>query len=119
MAFKRPQIIRPPYESDNYFLPLTSGCSNALCGFCNYYYGRPLQVREKADVIKEIDALELYTTNEMKVPEMPEIVYEIANGWDGRSIFLQDGDALVYPYSELKEIMEYLVPNCINQRKNV
>jgi len=108
MTFERPRIIRPPYEARSYFLPLTSGCSNARCGFCNYFYGRRLQVRDKADVLKEIDALELYMTGGLKIPEMPGIVYQIAEAWDGISIFLQDGDALVYPYSELKEILEYL-----------
>jgi radical SAM superfamily enzyme YgiQ (UPF0313 family) len=106
--FDRPPIVRPPYEADSYFLPLTSGCSNALCGFCNYHYGRRLQIRDKADILREIDALELYMTGGLRVPEMPDIVYRIAEIWDGRSIFLQDGDALVYPYSDLKEIMGYL-----------
>jgi radical SAM superfamily enzyme YgiQ (UPF0313 family) len=108
MKFERPPILRPPYEARSYFLPLTSGCSNGVCTFCNYYYGRPFQIRDKADVIKEIDALELYLNSRMIVPEMPGVVYAIADTWDGRSVFLEDGDALVYPYPELKEILEHL-----------
>ncbi len=38
----------------------------------------------------------------------PPIVYYIANEWDGRKVFLQDGDALVYPYPQLVEALEYL-----------
>jgi radical SAM superfamily enzyme YgiQ (UPF0313 family) len=39
---------------------------------------------------------------------MPYIVYAIAHQWDGRRFFLQDGDALVYPYPDLKETLEHL-----------
>ncbi len=108
MDFKRPRIIRPPYEAESYFLPLTSGCSNAVCGFCNYFYGHHLQLREKTEVLKEIDSLALYLKDGERSPEMPEMVYIIAGSWDGRSVFLQDGDALVYPYPDLKEVLEYL-----------
>ncbi len=107
MRFIRPEIIRPPSEARSYFLPLTAGCSNNSCGFCNYY-GSKLQIRELNDVIKEIDALSLFMRQGLQVPEIPYIVYAIANEWDGKRIFLQDGDALVYPYPELKEILSYL-----------
>ena len=107
MNFKRPDIIRPPSEAGSYFLPLTSGCSNSSCGFCNFY-GYQLKIRELADVKKEIDALALYMKHGLRVPEIPDIVYAIADEWDGRRIFLQDGDALVYPYPQLKETLEYL-----------
>jgi len=35
MQFQRPDIIRPPSEWRDYFLPLTRGCSNNTCTFCN------------------------------------------------------------------------------------
>ncbi len=107
MPFTRPDIIRPPSEAGSYFLPLTSGCSNNSCGFCNYY-GCQLKIRETAEIKDEIDALALYLNHRLRVPGMPGIVYAIAGGWDGRRIFLQDGDALVYPYPQLKEVLEYL-----------
>jgi radical SAM superfamily enzyme YgiQ (UPF0313 family) len=107
MLFERPDIIRPPSEADSYFLPLTSGCSNSCCGFCNYY-GCRLKIRELAEVKKEIDALVLYMKHGLRVPGMPDIVYTIAGEWNGRRIFLQDGDAIVYPYPQLKEALEYL-----------
>jgi radical SAM superfamily enzyme YgiQ (UPF0313 family) len=105
--FKRPEIIRPPSEARSYYLPLTSGCSNNSCSFCNYY-GMKLQLREIEDIKKEIDALALYMKHGLRLPGIPSTVYYIANEWDRQRIFFQDGDALVFPYSELKEVLEYL-----------
>ena len=107
MPFIRPEIIRPPSEADSYFLPLTGGCSNSTCTFCNFY-GDRLRVRDPAEVKKEIDALALFMKHGLRVAEIPQIVYVIAGEWDGRRIFLQDGDALAYPYPHLKEALEYL-----------
>jgi radical SAM superfamily enzyme YgiQ (UPF0313 family) len=107
MSFQRPDIIRPPSEAASYFLPLTAGCSNNTCGFCNFYHLQ-LQVRDLEEVKKEIDALALFMKNGVQVPGMPYVIYAIANEWDGRRVFLQDGDALVYPYPQLKEALDYL-----------
>ena len=107
MPFQRPEIIRPPSEWNSYFLPLTSGCSNNTCTFCNFY-GCKLQMRDLDDVKREIDAVVLYSNRGIYVPDMPDVVYAISHGWDGRKIFLQDGDALVYPTSKLKEALQYI-----------
>jgi len=107
MPFERPSIIRPPSEWRSYYLPLTSGCSNNTCTFCSYY-GSKLQIREIEDVKKEIDALALYMEHVIHLPGIDDIVYIIAQQWDGRRIFLQDGDALVYPLPKLKEALKYL-----------
>ena len=107
MPFQRPEIIRPPSEWNSYFLPLTSGCSNNTCTFCNFY-GCKLQMRDLNDVKREIDAVVLYSNRGIYVPDMPDVVYAISHGWDGRKIFLQDGDALVYPTSKLKEALQYI-----------
>ena len=32
----------------------------------------------------------------------------MAQDWDGKRIFLQDGDALVYPFPKLREVLQYL-----------
>ncbi len=32
----------------------------------------------------------------------------MAQGWDGKRVFLQDGDALVYPFPKLQEALQYL-----------
>jgi radical SAM superfamily enzyme YgiQ (UPF0313 family) len=107
MSFNRPDIIRPPSEWRSYFLPLTSGCSNNTCTFCGYY-GSKLQIRDGADVKSEIDALALFTQSGIRLPDIPRVVYGVAQDWDGKRIFLQDGDALVYPFPKLKEALEYL-----------
>jgi radical SAM superfamily enzyme YgiQ (UPF0313 family) len=107
MSFRRPDIIRPPSEWKSYFLPLTSGCSNNTCAFCAYY-GSKLQMRDVDDVKAEIDALSLLMKSSIRLPNMPDIIYAIVQNWDGKRIFLQDGDALVYPASKLIEVLEYI-----------
>jgi radical SAM superfamily enzyme YgiQ (UPF0313 family) len=107
MAFERPDIIRPPSEARSYYLPLTAGCSNNTCTFCQYY-GSKLQIRDVDEVIAEIDALAMYVKNNIRIPGISDIVYWIASDWDGKGVFLQDADALVYPYDKLKIVLEYL-----------
>jgi len=107
MKFIRPEIIRPPSEHDSYFLPLTSGCSNNTCAFCSYY-GSKLQLRDISDVKREVDVVVLYIENGIRLSDMPGIVYAISREWDGKRIFLQDGDALVYPFTKLKEVLEHV-----------
>lgn len=107
MDFRRPEIIRPPSEWRSYFLPLTSGCSNNTCTFCGYY-GSKLQIRDVDSVKQEIDALALFLRNRLRIPTIPAVVYAVASQWDGRRVFLQDGDALVYPFPKLKEVLQYL-----------
>ncbi|MFC2034792.1 radical SAM protein [Chloroflexota bacterium] len=107
MRFKRPDIFRPPSESGSYFLPLTSGCSNNTCIFCSYYDSK-LQMRDLGEVKKEIDALALYMQEQICLPDIPDIVYHVAQQWDGEEVFLQDGDALVYPFPKLIEVLQYL-----------
>ncbi len=107
MAFRRPDIIRPPSEAASYFLPLTSGCSNSSCTFCGYH-GSGLQIRDLDDVRREVEALAGYMTGGAFVAGMPDTVYAIARGWDGKRLFLQDGDALVYPLRKLKEVLKHI-----------
>jgi radical SAM superfamily enzyme YgiQ (UPF0313 family) len=107
MSFNRPDIIRPPSEWRSYFLPLTSGCSNNTCTFCGYY-GSKLQIRDVADVKGEIDALALFAQSGIRLPGVSRVVYAIAQEWDGKRIFLQDGDALVCPFPKLSEVLQYL-----------
>jgi radical SAM superfamily enzyme YgiQ (UPF0313 family) len=107
MSFSRPDIIRPPSEWKSYFLPLTSGCSNNTCTFCGYY-GSKLQIRDVADIKSEIDAVALFTQSVIQIPNVSKVVYAVAQDWDGKRIFLQDGDALVYPFPKLREVLQYL-----------
>jgi len=106
-VFRRPEIFRPPSEAGSYFLPLTRGCSNNTCTFCRYH-GASLQVREIEEVKTEIDALDLYIRSQTCLPEIHPVVYMTAPHLASRKIFLQDGDAMVYPYPALVEALEYL-----------
>jgi radical SAM superfamily enzyme YgiQ (UPF0313 family) len=105
--FKRPEIIRPPSEWRSYYLPLTSGCSNNTCTFCNFY-GAGLQIRNIEDVKQEIEALSLYRDKGLVLNGIPKIVYALGASWDGNQVFLQDGDALVYPVPKLKEVLAFI-----------
>lgn len=107
MSFNRPSIIRPPSEWKSYFLPLTAGCSNNTCIFCGYY-GSQLQIREVDDAKSEIDALAFFMRTGIRLPAIPKVAYAVAQGWEGKRIFLQDGDALVYPFPELRQVLQYL-----------
>ena len=107
MSFNRPDIIRPPSEWKSYFLPLTSGCSNNTCTFCGYY-GSKLQLRDIDDIKREIDALALFRRRALRLHNVSDVVYAVAQGWDGKRMFLQDGDALVYPLPKLRETLQYL-----------
>jgi len=105
--FERPDIFRPPSERESYFLPLTSGCSNNTCTFCGLY-GTKLRLRDVREIKKEIDALSMYVRHGVRVPDIENIVYAVAQRWDGRRVFLQDGDAMVYPFARLVEALQYL-----------
>ena len=107
MQFERPDIIRPPSEWRDYFLPLTRGCSNNTCTFCNRW-GEKLQIRDLDDIKREIDALALFMRRGLTLPEISPMVYAVAQEWDGNDVFLLDSDALVYPFPKLKEALEYL-----------
>jgi len=107
MEFERPEIVRPPSEHASYFLTLTSGCSNNSCTFCRNF-GDKLRLRDVDDIKSEIDAMQVYMQNGIQIPTLPEIIYVLLRRWDGRRVFLLDSDALVYPFTELVEILTYL-----------
>lgn len=108
MNFQRPNIIRPPSEWKSYYLPVTSGCSNNTCTFCTYYYGSRLKMRDVDDVKAEIDALALYLRSGIRISGIHPIVYELAPSMKSRRVFLQDGNALVYPHNCLVEVLTHL-----------
>lgn len=105
--FERPDIFRPPSERESYFLPLTRGCSNNTCTFCGFY-GTKLRLRDICEVKSEIDALSMYMRHGVRLPDIDYIVYAVAQRWDGRRVFLQDGDALIYPFPKLVEALKHL-----------
>jgi radical SAM superfamily enzyme YgiQ (UPF0313 family) len=60
------------------------------------------------DVKSEIDALAAFMRNGIQLPNVSNVVYAVAHRWDGKKVFLQDGDALVYPFPKLRDVLQYL-----------
>ena len=50
----------------------------------------------------------IFMKSGVSLPSVPTIVYWIAQQWDQKRIFLQDGDALAYPYDKLVEVLQYI-----------
>jgi len=61
-----------------------------------------------ADIKSEVDAVALFTQSGIRLSGIPTVVYAVAQEWNGKRIFLQDGDALVYPFPQLRESLQYL-----------
>ena len=83
-------LFRPPSEAHSLIIQATIGCSRNLCTFCGMYKGKHFRVRPTAELFAEIGAV--------PAPLRPHV---------GR-VFLADGDALVYPFGGLVEILDRL-----------
>ena len=83
-------LFRPPSESRSLIFQITIGCSRNLCVFCGMYKGKKFRVRSTEDIFAEM--------NSIPAP--------LRAGVD--RIFLADGDALVYPFAGLVEILDCL-----------
>ncbi|MFC1967262.1 radical SAM protein [Chloroflexota bacterium] len=83
-------IIRPPSEADSFLLPVTIGCSNNTCTFCNTYAGIKFGIRDIADIKRDIDHVAANYSRNV------------------RRVFLENGDAIIAPQPLLVEVMEHL-----------
>ena len=83
-------LFRPPSEARSLIFQITLGCSQNSCTFCGMYKGKRFQVRPLAEILAEIAG----------IPEQYRQQVE--------RVFLADGDALVYPFDGLVEILEAL-----------
>ena len=83
-------VIRPPSEAGSFLLPVTFGCSHNKCTFCGTYPGMKLGIRPAVDILRDID--------------------EAARGysWGIKRVFLEEGDALIYPHRRLVEVLNHL-----------
>ena len=82
-------INRPPYEAEDGYLQVTSGCSHGRCEFCTFYKDAPFCISPMEEV--EADIRELADS-----------------GWRYRRIFLQGADPFILPYDRLMEIAELI-----------
>jgi len=83
-------VFRPPSEARSLIFQITVGCSQNSCTFCGMYKGKRFQVRPTGEMLAEIAG----------IPERFRRQVE--------RVFLADGDALVYPFDGLVEILDAL-----------
>lgn len=83
-------VFRPPSEARSLIFQITVGCSQNTCTFCGMYKGKRFQLKPLPEIIEEI----------LGIPE------QYRSGID--RVFLADGDALVYPFDGLAEILDAL-----------
>ncbi len=83
-------VIRPPSEANSFLLPVTIGCSQNKCTFCDGYVGVNFRLRDIEDIKEHIDIIS---------QDYPGSV---------RRVFLENGDALICPQPVLLEVLKYL-----------
>ncbi len=83
-------LFRPPSEAKSLIFQITVGCSQNTCTFCGMYKGKLFRVRPVPEIIQEI----------ARIPERHRQSID--------RVFLADGDALVYPFDGLVEILDAL-----------
>lgn len=83
-------VFRPPSEARSLIFQITVGCSHNRCRFCGMYKMKQFRLRSLEEIRADIDA----------VP--------VAHRAHYRRIFLADGDALVYPFAKLDQVLDLL-----------
>lgn len=83
-------LFRPPSEADSLIFQITVGCSQNSCTFCGMYKQKQFRIRAVSEIITEIAGI-------------PEHYQQRIN-----RVFLADGDALIYPFDGLVEILDAL-----------
>lgn len=79
-------LFRPPAEADSLIFQVAFGCPHNTCRFCGMYKTVKYRVRDHQEVIREIaDAGRKYP--------------------DTQRIFLADGDVMIFPFTELRDIL--------------
>jgi len=82
-------INRPPFEAQDAYLQVTSGCSHGTCAFCTFYK----DARFKSSPMEEIKA---------DIRELAQY------GARYNRIYLQGADPFILPYKKLKAIAELI-----------
>src|SRR6266571_4134641 len=83
-------LFRPPSEAHSLIFQITIGCSQNHCTFCGMYKGKMFRIKPVAEVCAEIDSIHARYRHQVD------------------RVFLADGDALVYPFAGLVEILDRL-----------
>lgn len=82
-------INRPPYEAQDAYLQITSGCSHGKCGFCTFYKDSPFQLSPMEEIKADLKELK-------------------ASGWGFNRIYLQGADPFIRKYEDLMQIAELI-----------
>ena len=83
-------VFRPPSEARSLIFQITLGCSQNACTFCGMYKGKQFLARPLPEIIEEI----------FGIPDKYRSQID--------RVFLADGDALVYPFDGLVDILDAL-----------
>lgn len=89
-------LYRPPSEANSLIIQATLGCSHNKCSFCNMYKSKKFTIKSLENIKNDINYFRQIYSHVEKV-------------------FLADGDALIIPTEDLKEILTYikrLFPEC-------
>ncbi|MFC0905026.1 radical SAM protein [Clostridium sp. MT-14] len=89
-------VYRPPSEAGSFIIQVTIGCAHNKCTFCNMYKGKKFRIRNVKEIYRDLE-------------EAREIYGHVDR------IFLTDGDALVLPMKNLRDILlkiKLLFPEC-------
>lgn len=82
-------IKRPPYEANDEFLQITSGCSHGSCKFCTFYKESPFSLSP----MEEIEA------------DIKELAH---SGWRFDRIYLQGADPFIRKTEDLLKIADMI-----------
>ena len=82
-------LYRPPSEGNSLIIQATLGCSHNKCTFCSMYKSKKFRIKSLEDIKNDMN----YFRQTYKHVE---------------KIFLADGDALIIPTEDLKEILSYI-----------
>ena len=121
--------IRPPSEAGSLLLRLTRNCPWNRCLFCPVYKNEKFSRRSieeiKNDIFAIVEAAEevravseangfngvvnrqVVAKIQSERPELLQVAFWIYQG--GENVFLQDGDSLLLPVDQLKEMLELLI----------
>ncbi|MCD6527694.1 MAG: B12-binding domain-containing radical SAM protein [Desulfuromonas sp.] len=83
-------VFRPPSEANSLILQATIGCSQNRCRFCGMYKMKKFRLRSLDDLAQDLARLPARYRQKVQ------------------RVFLADGDALVYPYEKLLELLVML-----------
>lgn len=89
-------LYRPPSEGNSLIIQATLGCSHNKCSFCNMYKSKKFTIKSLENIKNDINYFRQIYSHVEKV-------------------FLADGDALIIPTEDLKEILTHIkrvFPEC-------